>query len=107
MNFEAKNAFIQRAQAALGFSGSQLRHLITQHPDLFPLYTVKGKWKHESRMAQRFELGTWTNVGHLWFHDGLSIYPRCQVPGYGPALRRFLHRANSSAWGPPNVRLAR
>ena len=64
MNFEAKNAFIQRAQAALGFAGSQLRHLITQHPDLFPLYTVKGKWKHDSE--------AWTNWcegflgGMLW-----------------------------------------
>jgi unsaturated chondroitin disaccharide hydrolase len=64
MNLEAKDAFIQRAQAALGFAGSQLRHLITQHPDLFPLYTVDGKWKHDSE--------AWTNWcegflgGMLW-----------------------------------------
>jgi hypothetical protein len=53
MNFEAKNAFIQRAQAALDFSGKQLRRLIIQHPDHFPLYTVKGKWRHDSE--------AWTN----------------------------------------------
>ena len=53
MNFEAKKAFTQRARAALSFAGSQFRHLITQHPDLFPLYTVKGKWKHDSE--------AWTN----------------------------------------------
>jgi len=29
-----------------------------------------------TRMAQRFELGTWTNLGYLRFHDSLSIYPR-------------------------------
>src|ERR1700731_5282074 len=64
MNLEAKDAFIQRAQAALGFAGSQLRHLITQHPDLFPLYTVDGKWYHDRE--------AWTNWcegflgGMLW-----------------------------------------
>ena len=67
-----QETFIQRAQAALAFSGSQLRHLITQHPDYFPLYTVKGKWKHDSE--------AWTNWcegflgGMLWImyrHTGM------------------------------------
>jgi len=64
MNVQTTNAFNQRAQAALEFSGKQLRHLITQHPDYFPLYTVKGKWKHDSE--------AWTNWcegflgGMLW-----------------------------------------
>jgi unsaturated chondroitin disaccharide hydrolase len=64
MNVQTTNAFNQRAQAALEFSGKQLRHLITQHPDYFPLYTVKGKWKHDSE--------AWTNWcegflgGALW-----------------------------------------
>src|SRR5438105_6701987 len=64
MNPQPTEAFNHRAQAALEFSGKQLRHLITQHPDYFPLYTVKGKWKHDSE--------AWTNWcegflgGALW-----------------------------------------
>ena len=64
MNAQATDTFNQRVQTALGFSGRQLRHLITQHPDLFSLYTVDGKWKHDSE--------AWTNWcegflgGMLW-----------------------------------------
>jgi len=64
MNAQTTDTFNQRAQTALEFSGRQLRHLITQHPDYFPLYTVKGKWKHDSE--------AWTNWcegflgGMLW-----------------------------------------
>jgi unsaturated chondroitin disaccharide hydrolase len=32
---------------ALLYAQSQVRRLITQHPDFFPLYTDAGKWKHE------------------------------------------------------------
>jgi unsaturated chondroitin disaccharide hydrolase len=64
MNAEAEEKFKHRAQAALVFAGTQLRHLITQHPDYFPLYTVGGKWKHD--------MEAWTNWcegflgGMLW-----------------------------------------
>jgi unsaturated chondroitin disaccharide hydrolase len=64
MNTETQEKFKQRAQAALEFSEKQLRRLITQHPDYFPLYTVNGKWKHD--------MEAWTNWcegflgGMLW-----------------------------------------
>ena len=64
MTVRSADAFNQRAQTALEFSAKQLRQLITQHPDYFPLYTVKGKWKHKSE--------AWTNWcegflgGMLW-----------------------------------------
>jgi len=64
MNAQTTHTFDQRARAALEFSGRQLRHLITQHLGYFPLYTVKGKWKHDSE--------AWTNWcegflgGMLW-----------------------------------------
>ena len=64
MNAQTTETFNQRAQTALEFAGRQLRHLITEHPDYFPLYTVKGKWKHDSE--------AWTNWcegflgGMLW-----------------------------------------
>ena len=64
MKSDAQEEFTQRAQAALAFSAKQLRQLITQHPDYFPLYTVNGKWKHD--------MEAWTNWcegflgGMLW-----------------------------------------
>jgi unsaturated chondroitin disaccharide hydrolase len=32
---------------ALGFAQRQVKRLIEQHPDLYPMYTAAGKWKHE------------------------------------------------------------
>ncbi len=60
----AQSSFEQRAVNALEFAGVQLRRLITDHPDYFPLFTKEGKWKHESE--------SWTNWcegflgGMLW-----------------------------------------
>jgi hypothetical protein len=86
MNFEAKNAFIQRAQAALDFSGKQLRHLIIQHPDHFPLYTVKGKKppkcrSHESLRVRKLHRSTPKGAGNI-------------APGVVPLTR------NSLVWRP-------
>jgi unsaturated chondroitin disaccharide hydrolase len=56
--------FNERAQQALVFAGDQVRRLVTEHPDYFPLFTKQGKWKHESE--------AWTNWcegflgGMLW-----------------------------------------
>lgn len=60
-------SFKQRAENALAFAGVQLRRLITNYPDYFPLFTRDGKWKHESE--------SWTNWcegflgGMLWILD--------------------------------------
>jgi unsaturated chondroitin disaccharide hydrolase len=35
-----------RATQALEFAQTQMRALITNHPDFFPLYTEDGKWQH-------------------------------------------------------------
>ena len=35
-----------RAELALAFAERQVRALITNHPDFFPLYTENGKWRH-------------------------------------------------------------
>lgn len=64
MNPQTKRSFQERAQAAIGFAGTQVRRLVTEYPDHFPLFTVRGKWKHESE--------AWTNWcegflgGMLW-----------------------------------------
>ena len=54
--------------ASLAFAEEQLRSLVLQHPDYFPVYTVGGKWNQEGE--------TWTNWcegfigGMMWiFYD--------------------------------------
>jgi unsaturated chondroitin disaccharide hydrolase len=64
MNIQSHEQFKQRARSALEFAGKQLRNLIRDYPDYFPLYTVGGKWKHG--------MEAWTNWcegflgGMLW-----------------------------------------
>jgi unsaturated chondroitin disaccharide hydrolase len=64
MKTQTDPLFEERAENALAFAGDQLRRLITNHPDYFPLFTRNGKWKHESE--------SWTNWcegflgGMLW-----------------------------------------
>ena len=36
----------REAGCALDFAQRQVRALITNHPDYFPLYTEGGKWRH-------------------------------------------------------------
>jgi unsaturated chondroitin disaccharide hydrolase len=56
--------FDQQVRGAFEFAAEQLRRLITNHPDYFPLFTQGGKWLHQSE--------AWTNWcegflgGMLW-----------------------------------------
>jgi unsaturated chondroitin disaccharide hydrolase len=34
-------------ERALDFAAAQVRRLIEQHPDFYPMYTHKGRWKHD------------------------------------------------------------
>ena len=53
-----------KCEAAFEFAGAQLKRLVTNHPDYFPMYTRQGKWKHGGE--------AWTNWcegflgGQLW-----------------------------------------
>ncbi|RLT41382.1 MAG: glycosyl hydrolase [Chloroflexi bacterium] len=54
----------EKCRIALDFAGGQLRDLVENHPDYFPMYTQQGKWKHGG--------AAWTNWcegflgGQLW-----------------------------------------
>ncbi len=74
MNALEREEFKQRARQALEFSGTQLRNLITRHPDYFPLYSVNGKWKHD--------MEAWTN----W----------CE--GFLGGMLWIVHRHTDDAW---------
>jgi unsaturated chondroitin disaccharide hydrolase len=68
MNPVAESSFNERAENAFAFAGDQLRHLITNHPDYFPLYTKGGKWKHEAE--------SWTNWCEGFLGGMLWIFAR-------------------------------
>jgi unsaturated chondroitin disaccharide hydrolase len=57
---------IRRYRRALDFGAEQIRRLVTNYPNYFPLFTRNGKWKHESE--------AWTNWcegflgGLLWIY---------------------------------------
>ena len=59
-----KRSLSERIHSAIAFAGEQLRHLLSAHPDYFPMYTQNGKWKHGGE--------AWTNWcegflgGQLW-----------------------------------------
>src|SRR5215469_12012277 len=84
MNAETTDAFNRRARTALEFSGKQLRQLTTQHPNYFPLYTVKGKWKHESEAWTNWCEGflggmlwiLYRHTGDAWWRERAEHYSR-------------------------------
>jgi unsaturated chondroitin disaccharide hydrolase len=109
MSAQATGSFNQRAQTALEFSGRQLRHLITQHPDYFPLYTIGGKWKHDSEAWTNWCEGflggmlwiIFRHTGDAWWREQAEHYSRliehrktdCEVHDLG-----FLFMPTWKAW---------
>lgn len=51
--FNVDDPVEKRAEAAMAFAELQIRNLITNHPDYFPLFTEGGKWRHAKE--------AWTN----------------------------------------------
>src|SRR5436309_8947589 len=61
-------ALQQSAQRAFDFAQAQVRRLITNHPDYFPLFTLNGKWYHQSE--------AWTNWCEGFLGGMLWIFAR-------------------------------
>jgi unsaturated chondroitin disaccharide hydrolase len=61
-------AFAPEAEQALEFAQQQVRALITNHPDYFPLFTKGGQWRHESE--------AWTNWCEGFLGGLLWIFAR-------------------------------
>lgn len=61
---EEHGELLGRCQTVMAFAGEQLRKLVENEPDYFPMYTVNGKWRHGGE--------AWTNWcegflgGQLW-----------------------------------------
>jgi|SRR5579884_987708 len=60
---------------AFRFAHKQVRHLIEQHPDFYPMYTVNGQWKHD-RPA-------WTHWCDGFLPGMMWIFERRGVEGNG------------------------
>ena len=77
-------AFADRIRAAFDFAGQQLRHLITTHPDFFPMYTQAGKWKHGGEAWTNWCEGflggqlwlMYSYTGDAWWRDQAIHYSR-------------------------------
>jgi unsaturated chondroitin disaccharide hydrolase len=74
--------------AAFNFAQQQVRHLITKHPDYFPLYTKNGKWVHEGEAWTRWCDGflggmLWIfaeQTGDSWWLEKAKHYARLIEP---------------------------
>ncbi len=52
-NVKQRRAIIERFERAFAFAQKQVKRLTDNHPEIFPLYTVNGRWIHEGEL--------WTN----------------------------------------------
>ena len=83
-----------RYTAALQFAERQVKHLIETHPDFFPMYTVRGKWKHGGEKWTH-----WTDGflgGMMWqFHlRSGELWWREKAEGYSKLLEHRQHDRN-------------
>ena len=87
-------ALIDKCRDVFTFAEKQLRQLLRAHPDFFPMYTVKGKWKHGGE--------AWTNWcegfdgGHLWLIHAWNRdeWWRKQAEHYSRLLEHRKHDRN-------------
>jgi unsaturated chondroitin disaccharide hydrolase len=81
----------RRAETALDFAQAQVRNLITNHPDHFPLFTEGGRWKHGKE--------SWTNwcegflPGMMWIFARRTGDPfwRDQAARYSRLIEPRMH----------------
>lgn len=70
-----REELLPKCRTAVAFAAGQLKNLVTNHPDYFPLYTAGGKWMHGRE--------SWTNWcegflgGQLWL-----VYEHTQDPWF-------------------------
>lgn len=73
---------LPRLERAFEFAQRQVRRLIEDHPDYFPMYTDRGRWKHEGEV--------WTNwcegflPGMMWI-----FYEETQDPWWRQQAERY------------------
>src|SRR5258705_12784364 len=60
---------------ALKFAQKQVRHLIETHPGFYPLYTDKGRWKHDKPAWTRWCDGFSPGMMWLFLESGTAGDP--------------------------------
>ena len=79
----------QQVSTALTFAQSQVRRLIENHPDFYPLYTDHGKWKHDKPAWTRWCDGFLPGMMWLFLEAGVADdgkYWRTKAEHYSRAL---------------------
>jgi unsaturated chondroitin disaccharide hydrolase len=66
----------QHISEALQFAQRQVRRLITNHPDFFPLYTDGGKWKHQKPAWTHWCDGFLPGMMWLFLESGVADDPQ-------------------------------
>lgn len=85
------------ANAALDFAAHQVRRLLEQHPDYFPLYTRAGKWCHDGEAWTRW--GDGYLAGQIWIHAKRTGDPwwRSQAEHYSRLIEPLKSDRNSQS----------
>jgi unsaturated chondroitin disaccharide hydrolase len=79
----------QQVQSALVFSQKQVRRLIENHPDFYPLYTDAGRWKHDKPAWTHWCDGFLPGMMWLFLESGTADdakYWRAKAEHYSRAL---------------------
>jgi unsaturated chondroitin disaccharide hydrolase len=79
----------QQVTSALSFAQAQVRRLIENHPDFYPLYTDQGKWRHDKPAWTRWCDGFLPGMMWLFLEAGVADDPkywRAKAEHYSRAL---------------------
>src|SRR5258706_7911506 len=79
---------VPKAEQALDFAQKQIRRLITEHPDYFPLYTQLGHWYSEGELGTHWCEGflgglLWIfaqKTGDTWWREQAEHYSKLIEP---------------------------
>jgi len=77
---------VQRYEVALQFAERQLRALVEQTPDFFPIYTRHGVWKHEGELWTDWCGGFLAGMMWLLYEQTGDRWWRIQAEHYSQKL---------------------
>ncbi|MCP4542961.1 MAG: glucuronyl hydrolase, partial [Chloroflexi bacterium] len=83
-----------KLQTALDFAQVQVSHLITAHPDYFPLYTEQGQWKHTGEAWTNWCEGFLGGMMWIFFKRTRDSLWRARAEHYARLIEERKHDRN-------------
>lgn len=80
------NSLLSKTQHAFDFAQKQVRSLIERDPNFFPLYTDKGKWRHEKPAWTRWCDGFLPGMMWIFYEETGDRYWREKAVAYSQEL---------------------